>query len=94
MKRLQVMIENKTHARIVEIVKACNDGFEDGIVRPQDVVEWMLANSSFDQTKIRQKRISPKKVTGNANIETKEDVDELIKKLNQLKGSLKSRGGK
>lgn len=91
MKRLQVMIENKTHARIAEIVKVCNQGFEDGVVRPQDVVEWILANASFDKAKIRQKRVSPKKVTGNANIETKEDVDELIKKLNQLKSSLKSR---
>ena len=91
MKRLQVMLQNDTFERISEVIAKCNEDFEDGNVRTQDVVEWMLAHGNFDIQKIRAKCLLPSRVKNNARLEYKEDVDELIKKLTQIKPLMKSK---
>jgi len=92
MKRLQVSIKNETHSRVFEIVDKCNEGFEDGIVRPQDVVDWVLANAPFDIAKIQSRCLSPARIISKARLEYIDDADQLIKKLTQVKALLKTRG--
>ena len=94
MKRLQVNIEDETFEHIKEAVTKCNDGFQDGSVKPQDVVNWMLSNSSYDVQKIRSRCFSLSKIIKNARFTCKEDVDEFQKKLNQFKPLMKSKDDK
>ena len=94
MKRLQVMVKDETFDRVNELIAKCNEGFDDGSVKSQDIVDWMLANASYDIQKIRSRCLSPSKIKGNARLECKEDVDELIKKLNLIKPLMKSKDEK
>ncbi len=89
MKRLQVIIKKETHDRITEIIAKCNEGFEDGVVTTQDVVDSLLSSATYDVQKIRSRCLNPHKIKANARLEFKSDVDELIKKLALIKPLLK-----
>lgn len=81
MKRFNISLRNKTYSRIESIVAKCNDGFDDGSVRIQDVIEWMLSQGSHDVQKIRQRCISLNKVLKNSPTQSKTDLKELMKKI-------------
>lgn len=91
MKRIQCMVTNETYDKVKAVLKACNDNWNDGVVRLQDVVDWLLAESKADIQKIRAQYVLPQKVIGHAKVESIEDLDEYLKKLNQLRPKLKSR---
>lgn len=91
MKRLQVMLKDETISRLNEIIGKCNDGFSEGHVKTQDVVEWMLSTSTVDIQKVRLRCLNLKKILSNARIEYKSDVEEFVKKLGLVKPLLKDR---
>ena len=81
MKRFHISVKDKTYARIEAIVAKCNDGFEDGNVRMQDVIEWMLSQCNADLQKVRQRCISLPKILKNAPTQNRSDLKELMKKI-------------
>jgi len=81
MKRLQVMLKTETFSKVETLVAKCNEGFDEGHVRTQDVVEWMLQTSSGDIQKIRSRCMNVNKILKNAKIITRADFKEFVKKL-------------
>lgn len=81
MKRLQVMLKNETFSKVETLVAKCNEGFEEGHVRTQDVVEWMIQTSSADIQKIRARCMNVNKILKNAKIRTRADYKDFVKKL-------------
>jgi len=81
MKRLQVMLKNETFAKIETLVAKCNEGFDEGHVRTQDVVEWIMQNSSADVQKIRARCMNVNKILKNAKIKTRAELKEFVKKI-------------
>ncbi len=94
MKRLQVMLKDETFERVNDALKKCNENFEDGTVKLHDFIDWMLFNSPFEIQKIRAKCLMANRIKNNAKLEYKEDIDELIKKLSQIKPLMKSKEDK
>ena len=93
MKRLQVMLKDETCARLTETLSKCNDGFNEGTVKTQNLVEWIIAHSIVDVHKIRQQCLSLKKILNNAPVETRVDLDELVRKIGLVKSLLKEKEG-
>ena len=91
MKRIQCMIQDDTYAKVKSILKECNHEWNKGIVKLQDVVEWLLSEGKADIQKIRARHMIPNKIIGQAKVQYAEDVDELMKSLTQLRATLKSR---
>lgn len=91
MKRIQGMVSDETYEKVKGIVDACNEGWSDGIVKTQDVLDWLLSEAKPDITKIRTRCLLPSKVVGSVKIEFVEDLDFYMKKVGQLRSSLKSR---
>ena len=81
MKRLQVMLKDETFAKVEAIVAKCNEGFDEGHVRTQDVVEWIIQNSSSDIHKIRSRCMNVNKILKNAKIKTRAELKEFVKKI-------------
>jgi hypothetical protein len=91
MKRIQCMIQDETYAKVKSILKECNHDWNKGVVKLQDVVEWLLSESKADIQKIRARHLIPSKIISQAKVEYVEDIDELVKSLTQLRSNLKSR---
>lgn len=81
MKRLQVMLKDETFTKIETLVAKCNEDFDEGHVRTQDVVESILAAASVDVHKIRNRCMNVNKILKNAKIKTRADVKEVVRKL-------------
>jgi hypothetical protein len=91
MKRLQVMLKDETFAKIETVVAKCNDGFTEGHVKTQDVVESMLTSAPIDVQKIRARCMNPNKILKNARINNRADLKELVKKLALVEPLLEDR---
>ena len=88
MKRLQVMLKNETFEKIENAVIKCNDGFADGSVRTQDVVEAMIASGAVDIQKIRARCINVSKLLKNTKIKNRADLKDFVKKLGLVENLL------
>jgi hypothetical protein len=88
MKRLQVMLRDETFDKIEAAVKKCNDGFADGSVRTQDVVEAMIASGTVDVQKIRARCINVSKLLRNTKIKNRADLKDFVKKLGLVENLL------
>ncbi len=91
MKRLQVMTRDENFARICETVEKCNEGFNHGTVKVHDVVDWMLSTAPIDIQKIRMRCLNPKKIVSNAKLESRADLEELMKQLALVKPLMKDK---
>jgi hypothetical protein len=81
MKRLQVMLKKETYAKVEALVAKCNEGFDEGHVRTQDVVEWIIQASSADVQKIRARCMNVNKILKNTKIRTRAELKEFVKKI-------------
>ena len=81
MKRLQVMLKDDTFAKVEAFVAKCNENFDEGHVRTQDVIEWMLSTTSVDVSKVRARCMNVSKILRNAKIKNRTDLKEFVKKL-------------
>lgn len=82
------MLKNETYAKIETLVAKCNEGFEEGHVRTQDVVEWLIQNSTADIQKIRARCMNIKKILKNAKINTRAELKEFVKKMGLVEHTL------
>ncbi len=95
MKRIQLNISEETYKRFCKVVEECNKGFKNGKVRQQDVLEWILSHGNYEISKIQASCVCVKTLLSNAKLQTKEDVDELMKNLKIAIPNLPSvKGGK
>ncbi len=92
-KRMSYLISNESLEKINKIVDNCNEGFEEGHVRHSDVVEWIIQNSNFDVNKIRMRCLNPNKVKTLQPLVTKQDAEDFIRLINQMKPYLKDEKG-
>ena len=93
MKRLQVQLKDETFEKIENLVAKCNEGFDEGHVRAQDVIEWMIQTASCDVQKIRARCMSVGKILRNAKIKNRADLKDFLKKLGLVEHLLEDSEG-
>jgi len=92
MKRLQVMLKNETFTKVEALVAKCNEGFNEGHVRTQDVIEWMVQSSTADVQKIRARCMNVNKILKNAKIKTRAELKDFVKRISLVEHLLEESG--